>query len=293
MSRENVLIGADELAELLATDPPPVVLDVRWRLDHPDGRDDYLHGHIPTAVYVDLEQDLSDHGRTGRGRHPLPTGDALEESLRRWGVRSGVPVVIYDDWNRAGSARAWWVLRAAGLTDVRVLDGGLAAWIERGGELRSGTETPDPGDVPVPQRDLYAGALPTLTEVEAAALPGEGLLLDARAPERYCGEVEPVDPIAGHIPGAINAPNTATFDEQGRFRSAAELSVQFAQLGVDDADRVGVYCGSGVTAAVSLLALAVTGRDAALFPGSWSQWSSNPDNPVATGDADVLENDLA
>ncbi len=160
--RDEVLITATELARLLAADEPVTILDVRWQLTEPDGRDAYERGHIPGAVYVSLEDELSDHTVAGRGRHPLPSGHAVETAARRWGIRMGQLVVVYDDWNRAGSARAWWVLTAAGIENVRILDGGLAAWTGRR-LRRDGTVAPEPGDVTVPHEDLYAGALPTLT----------------------------------------------------------------------------------------------------------------------------------
>ena len=214
---------------------------------------------------MSLEDDLSDHTVTGRGRHPLPSGRDVEAAARRWGVRQGVPVVVYDDWNRAGSARAWWVLTAAGIADVRILDGGLAAWP---GDLQSGWVETRPGDVTVVHDDLYAGALPTLTADQAPDV----VLLDARAPERFRGDVEPIDPVAGHIPGARNVPSTSLLDADGRFRADMQLT------GVSGP--VGAYCGSGVTASVVVAALAAAGVDAALYPGSWSEWCSDPTCPV-------------
>ncbi|MGW4578301.1 rhodanese-like domain-containing protein [Rhodococcus sp. YH1] len=282
-TRSDVLISAEELSRILATGTPVTVLDVRWRLDRPDGRDDHRTGHIPSAVYVSLEDELSDHAVSGRGRHPLPSGGALERNLRTWGVREGVPVVVYDDWNRAGSARAWWVLTAAGVADVRILDGGLAAWRAAAGALKSGATTPPPGDVTAAHRDLYDGARSTVTAEDLRDFAGRGVLVDARAPERYRGEVEPVDPVAGHIPGAVNVPNIAILDDEGRFRPAAEVRALFAAAGADVSAPLALYCGSGVTAAVGLAALAAAGIDAALFPGSWSQWSGEPSNPVAVG----------
>ena len=165
MSRDEVLITATELAQRLDADEPLTILDVRWQLAEPDGRAAYERGHLPGAVYVSLEDELSDHNVSGRGRHPLPSGRSVEAAARRWGVRQGVPVVVYDDWNRAGSARAWWVLTAAGIPDVRILDGGLGAWT---GPLETGSVAPAPGDVTVAHDDLYAGALPTLTAEQAA-----------------------------------------------------------------------------------------------------------------------------
>jgi thiosulfate/3-mercaptopyruvate sulfurtransferase len=274
VTRDAVLISASELKRRLAAGLPVAILDVRWQLTEPDGRAAYERGHLPGAVYVSLEDELSDHTVSGRGRHPLPNGRNVEAAARRWGIREGTPVVVYDDWNRAGSARAWWVLTAAGIPDVRILDGGLAAWIAADGALEHGTVTPEPGDVVVGNDDLYAGALPTLDADAAAALGAR--LLDARAPERFRGDVEPIDPVAGHIPGARNVPSTGLLDEDGRFLPAADLA---RALG----DAAGAYCGSGVTASVVLAALASIGVDAALYPGSWSEWSSNSALPVAVG----------
>ena len=276
-ARDQVLITAAELARLIEAGDPPVLLDVRWRLDDPDGRSAYLNGHLPGAVYVSLEDELSDHGVAARGRHPLPSGRNLEAAARRWGVRQGDPVVVYDDWNRAGSARAWWVLTAAGLPNVRILDGGLSAWRSAGQILEVGPVNPAPGNVTVPHDDLYSGGLPTLT----AEQTGDTALLDSRAPERFRGDVEPLDPVAGHIPGAKNLPSSAVLSGDGTFIGEGALSRLLSDRGIDG--HVGVYCGSGVTAAVTIAALAATGRPAALYPGSWSEWCSDPARPVGRG----------
>lgn len=265
----DVFITAAELADRLSAGDPLTLLDVRWQLAQPDGRADHERGHLPGAVYVSLDDELSDHGVSGRGRHPLPSGAALQDAARRWGVRRGVPVVVYDDWNRAGSARAWWVLRAAGVENVRILDGGLGAWTAAGHALETGPVDAEPGDVVIVHDDLYAGAMPTLTAEQAAA---HANLLDARAPERFRGDAEPVDTVAGHIPGARNLPSTAVLTEDGTVLSEDELSALGWTFG--GSEQVGVYCGSGVTASVLVAALAAAGVDAALFPGSWSQWSA-------------------
>ena len=277
--REAVLITAEQLAAAMSGSRPPAILDVRWRLDQPDGFGDYLAGHLPGAVYVSLEDDLSDHSRPGLGRHPLPGGAAVQAAARRWGVRSGQPVVVYDDWNRAGSARAWWVLTASGIPDVRILDGGLPAWTAAGGALESGPVQRPVGDVSVAHDDLYAGGRPTVTADRLSAGAPE-TVLDARAPERYRGEVEPIDPVAGHIPGARNLPSVRLLTADGRFRNDAELAALAGEAGAGAS--TAVYCGSGVTASVVLAALSAVGIDAALFPGSWSQWSAQ-DRPAATG----------
>ena len=274
----DVFITTAELANLLTAEQPVTLLDVRWQLSQPDGRADHERGHLPGAVYVSLDDELTDHRVDGRGRHPLPSGSALQEAARRWGVRQGVPVVVYDDWNLAGSARAWWVLRAAGIGDVRILDGGLRAWIAAGHALETGPVEASPGDAVVLLEDLYAGAMPTLTADEAAGHPN---LLDARAPERFRGDVEPMDPLAGHIPGARNLPSTAVLTAAGKLLPDAEIAALGWSFG--GSDQVGVYCGSGVTASVLVAALAAAGVDAALFPGSWSQWSAEG-RPVRTGD---------
>jgi thiosulfate/3-mercaptopyruvate sulfurtransferase len=272
VARDDVLITATELQRRLDAGELVTVLDVRWTLTDPDGRADYQRAHIPGAVYVSLEDELSDHTVTGRGRHPLPSGRSIEAAARRWGVRDGGSVVVYDNWNRAGSARAWWVLTTAGIDNVRILDGGLAGW---SGDLQSGTVTPEPGDVRVRHDDLYAGARPTLSAEQAMAV---GTLLDARAPERFRGDVEPIDPVPGHIPGARNVPSTAVLTDDGTFLEDGDLTRLFD--GIDD---VGAYCGSGVSASVVIAALAAVGVDGALYPGSWSEWCSDPARPVECG----------
>ena len=280
-ARDRVLITVTELAAVIEAGEPVSILDVRWRVDAPDGRPAYLQGHLPGAVYVSLDDDLSDHTIAGRGRHPLPSGRDLEATARRWGVRQDSLVVVYDDWNRAGSSRAWWVLTAAGLTNVRILDGGLAAWQSAGHAIENGPVEPQPGNVVVPQDDLYAGSRPTLTADQAGA--GSMTLLDARAPERFRGDVEPLDPVAGHIPGAKNVPSTAVLANDGTFLGDLALGQLLSDRGIDPDGPVGAYCGSGVTASVVVAGLAAMGRSAAMFPGSWSEWSSDPNRPVARG----------
>ncbi|MGO9042070.1 MAG: sulfurtransferase [Mycobacterium sp.] len=280
-ARDRVLITATELAALVDSGGPVTILDVRWRLDEPEGRAAYLQGHLPGAVYVSLEDELSDHTVAGRGRHPLPSGRKLEAAARTWGIQRDALVVVYDDWNRAGSARAWWVLTAAGLATVRILDGGLSAWRAAGRDLETGPVDPRPGNVPLAHDDLYAGHRPTLTAKQS----GEGnvTLLDARAPERFRGDVEPLDPVAGHIPGARNVPSGAVLAADGMFIGDHALAQLLSNHGIGSGDDLGVYCGSGVTAAVTIAALAAAGRDAALYPGSWSEWCSDPSRPVGQG----------
>jgi thiosulfate/3-mercaptopyruvate sulfurtransferase len=271
----SVLISAAELRRAGRS----VLLDVRWALGDPHGRDHYLEGHLPGAVFVDLESELADPANPQAGRHPLPSLQRLQASARRWGISDGDPVVAYDATGGLAAARAWWLLRWGGLPDVRLLDGGLDAWVRAGGGLDTGDVVPEPGDV-----TLTGGGMPVLSIDEAAALPSSGgLLLDARAGERYRGEVEPIDPRAGHVPGATSAPTTENLTADGTFRSAEELRERFTGLGAGPGSTVGVYCGSGVNAAHEVAALAEAGIDAALWAGSWSQWSNDPDRPAATG----------
>ncbi|MGY2081754.1 sulfurtransferase [Modestobacter sp. SYSU DS0657] len=265
------------VADLLH-DPAPVLLDVRWQLGSDTGRDEYLAGHLPGAVFVDLDTELSGPPSPEAGRHPLPSVQSLQSAARRWGISAGSRVVVYDAGPGLAAARAWWLLRWAGLTEVTLLDGGLAAWTAAGGPVEVGDVVPAPGDV-----TLAGGGMPVVTIDEAAALPGEGVLLDARAGERFRGEVEPIDPRAGHVPGAVSAPTTENVGDDGRFVAAAVLKERFARLGVTPGTRVGVYCGSGITAAHEVAALAHAGVEAALWPGSWSQWSNDHARPVATG----------
>lgn len=277
--RPPVLVTVDELRAELAGERPPLLLDVRWALGDPDGRKHYADAHIPGALYVDLDTELAAPARPELGRHPLPDPAELQRHARRWGVTARRPVVVYDDAGGLAAARAWWLLRWAGVADVRILDGSLAAWRAADAPLGSGEEyAAGPGDIV-----LSPGRLPVIDAGRAAVLPAGGVLLDARAGERYRGESEPVDPRAGHIPGAVSAPTGQNLDADGRFADAGRLRERFAALGVGPETAVGVYCGSGVTAAHQIAALAVAGVDAALYPGSWSAWSSDPGRPAATG----------
>src|SRR6478609_6124368 len=227
----SVLISVDELREL----PEVVLLDVRWMLGGPPGHQEYRTGHIPGAVFVDLETELAAHGEPTDGRHPLPSLPPLQASARRWGVREGVPVVAYDGNGNLAAARAWWLLRWAGVPDVRLLDGALAAWVTAGGELDVDDVIPEPGDIV-----LTGGELPTLDLDEVQQF--SGVLLDARAGERYRGEAEPIDPKAGHIPGAVSAPTADNVDDAGHFLPPAELRRRFESLGAKDDVPVAVYC---------------------------------------------------
>ncbi|MET9273346.1 rhodanese-like domain-containing protein [Kribbella sp. NPDC003557] len=394
------LISVDELRAL---DPRPVLVDVTWNLAGPPGKEAYDAGHLPGAHFVDLDTELA--APPGPGRHPLPTATTVTATFARLGITTpDTPVVVYDAANSTAAARAWWTFRYFGLTNVRVLNGGKAAWQSTGGNLTTepppeptqasatgattdspagagtgspagattgsaagagtgsaagatpgsaagagsgsaagagtgspagvtagsaagaGTGSPagvtagsaagataespagsgaagttdflaDSTGAPAPNTaggdrttsdvpgGLIAtpGHIPVLDADGAAAVAAKGVLLDARAPERFAGEVEPMDPVAGHIPGAVNAPTTANVDETGHFLPADDLRARFAALGVTAEAEVGVYCGSGVTAAHEALALEAAGIPATVYIGSWSEWITDPTRPVATG----------
>lgn len=272
-------VSAVELNDLLTRGAPVRVIDVRWRLDRPEaGHDDYLTGHIPGAVFAALDTELSTHGEPSEGRHPLPSTATLQDAARRWGVRAGDTVVAYDDFKGIAAARAWWLLRQAGV-DVRVLAGGIRGWKDEGFAVATDDVAPHRGDVVL--TEIGADAL---TIDEAAAFPASGVLVDVRAPERYRGETEPLDPAAGHIPGARNLPTLLHLDATGRILDRETVLANFAEVGVTPGTAVAAYCGSGVTAAHTALVLHEVGIEAKVFPGSWSQWSNTPGRPVATGD---------
>jgi thiosulfate/3-mercaptopyruvate sulfurtransferase len=275
-----LLITVGGLAAALRETQPPAVLDVRWRLGGPPGAESYRAGHIPGAVFADLDRDLAGAPGGPAGRHPLPAAGAFQAAMRRAGISAGHPVVVYDDADSTAAARAWWTLRYFGHRDVAVLDGGYRAWTAAGEPVSTAAAGPGPGTF-----TAVAGGMPVLDGAGAASLARSGVLLDARAGERYRGEHEPVDPVAGHIPGAVSAPTAQNVAADGRFRPAAELRERFAGLGVPGAAAVGAYCGSGVTAAHEVLALALAGIPAALYPDSWSGWVTDPARPVATGPA--------
>jgi thiosulfate/3-mercaptopyruvate sulfurtransferase len=272
------LISATELQASLHG---VVVLDVRWSLGAADPRGDHEAAHIPGSRYVDLEAELSGPPDAAAGRHPLPDPDVLAAAAAGWGVGPTTSVVAYDDNRGMSAARLWWLLRWIGHVDVRVLDGGLAAWRAAGGEVVVGHDAPVvPNPVPLVARP---GSMRTVTAADILArLPG--VLVDARAAERYRGEVEPIDPVAGHIPGAINVPTSGNLGNDGRFLDPPELRARFEAAGVLPGSPVVTYCGSGVTAAHELLALEVAGlgADVAMYPPSWSGWVSDPGRPVVT-----------
>jgi thiosulfate/3-mercaptopyruvate sulfurtransferase len=278
-SSESVLISAAELAELLGSSQPPVVADVRWTLGGPPGKPDFEANHIPGAVWVDLETQLAGPPGVG-GRHPLPTVAVFERAMRDIGVCEDSLVVAYDAATSQAASRLWWLLTDAGHRDVRVLNGGLAAWSAAGLPTASGPGSPPPrGDFvahPGHRRQLSAA------EISARlGTPDAPTLVDVRAAERYSGESEPIDPVAGHIPGAINLPATANLRPDGRILPPAEIARLYAAAG--GSEGAVLYCGSGITAAHSLLALESAGLTAAIYPGSWSDWIRDSNRPVATG----------
>lgn len=284
-SRVSPLISVAELASAVAAGTAPVLLDVRWRLGGPPGIEGYRAGHLPGAVFVDLDTQLAGQPGAG-GRHPLPDTAVFEAAMRAAGVRDDAAVVVYDEADATSAARAWWLLRYHGHRDARVLDGGLRAWTAGGLPVSTADAESSDGNF-----TARPGNLATLDAAGAAEVARAGVLLDARAPARYRGETEPVDPVAGHIPGAVSSPSAANVTADGNFRPVDELRTRFASLGVaaaqnghaGPAQQVGTYCGSGVTAAHEVLALELIEIPAALYIGSWSDWITDPARPVATG----------
>jgi len=273
------LISTAELEDKLGRADVRVV-DARWYLDPTrQGSEAYRAGHIPGAVFLDLDRDLSAPGgmRGGPiGRHPWPAAALVAEVMDRIGVSAGVTVIAYDDMAGGIAARVWYLLRAFGHEDVAVLDGGLAKWVAEARPLTR--ELPDiaPGSFEAREQPGWVVAVGEVVEAE--------LLLDARAPERYRGDAEPIDLRAGHIPGAVNAPfeDNLTDGAVPIFRTAEQLRTRYASLGADRTQPT-VYCGSGVTACHDLLALELAGLRGCLYPGSWSEWSSDPARPIETG----------
>lgn len=274
----SAIISVEELHATVMNGTPPTLLDLRWTLADGPVRAEYERGHIPQAVFVDLDRELAGPPGPG-GRHPLPDLGVFEAAMRVHGVWGRRPVVVYDDGPALVAARAWWMLRYFGHAGVRVLDGGYRAWREAGlpEEVGAGA-APRPGDF-----TAQAGGMPLLGADDAMALARHGLLIDVRASERYRGEVESVDPVAGHIPGAHNLPTAGNCDASGRFLDRSALQTRWAAVGVRPGEDVATYCGSGVSAAHAVLALELTGVPAGLFLGSWSEYITNPQRPVATG----------
>ena len=267
------LISAAELRDRL---DEVTVLDVRYRMGGPSGPEEYAAGHVPGAAYVDLDHDLAAPPGRG-GRHPLPDPEQFGAAMRRAGVSGHRPVVVYDDWSGQAAGRAWWLLRHHGHPEVQLLDGGWGAWREGGGEVETGEAGTAPGD--------FRPAPGSMSVVDADRVLDVPVLVDARAAERYRGETEPLDPVAGHIPGAVNVPTSTNLGADGRFRSPEQLRALYTAAGVptDGSREVAVYCGSGVTAIHDLVALELIGVRAALYPGSWSDWITDPARPVARG----------
>ncbi|MGH3414913.1 MAG: sulfurtransferase [Actinocrinis sp.] len=297
------LIGVDRLADLLgvgrnggaAAGAAPAghavtLLDVRWSLSGPPGRDAYAAGHLPYARFVDLDHQLAGpRGPKGAGgRHPLPNAEDFQSAMRALGVSDDRPVVVYDSADSMAAARAWWLLRYFSHSDVRVLDGGYAAWAASSMPTMAGDGAREAGLGPAAGSGNFIavpGAMPVLDAEGASKVAVEGVLLDARAAARFRGEIEPMDPVAGHIPGAVSAPTGDNVGPDDRFLDTETLRTRFASLGVNGANgrEIGVYCGSGVTAAHEVLALELSGLRAALYTGSWSDWITSPTRPVATG----------
>lgn len=278
----TTLISTSEFAERL-DEPDCVIIDCRFSLDRTErGWEDYLRAHIPGALYAHLDEDLSGEVIPGTtGRHPLPSIGEVADTFSRWGIAEGVQVVAYDDAGGSVAARLWWMLRWQGHDAVAVLDGGWVQWQREDRPVAKGIQERAPRPfTPRPRPELLVSA------EEAGRASPEVPLLDARAAERYRGEHEPIDPVAGHIPGALCAPFSQNLTTEGRFRTPDELRARFEpMLGDAPADRAVCYCGSGVTGAHNVLAMEHTGlKGARLYAGSWSEWITDPSRAIATGD---------
>ncbi len=270
------IISADELARRLPAGDT-VICDVRFSLaDHAQGRREYDAGHLPGALFVDLHTQLA--GGSGGGRHPLPEPATFVDLLGSLGITPATFVVAYDSSGGATASRLWWMLRSIGHGQAAVLDGGLPAWTAAGHPLD--TETPDPTPVVYPGHHEWSGVVSADDVAEGSSLGAT--LVDSRAGERYRGEIEPIDSQAGHIPGAINRFHLDNLAPDGTMLPIGRLAGNFAGVGESPI----VYCGSGVTACHNLLAMSLAGvPHARLYAGSWSEWSSDPARPIATGDA--------
>lgn len=273
------LISAPDLRELLARRPDTVLLDCSFDLADPTaGERSYAEAHLPGAHYVHLDRDLSAPKNGHNGRHPLRDREGYAQWLGSLGIAPGLPVVVYDRQAGMFAVRAWWVLRWMGHADVALLDGGLPAWKDAGGSVTAEAGAPRP-TAPYPSAPA---ALPALGADELESWLAQVQILDARAPERYRGDVEPLDPVAGHIPGAVNRFFKDNLQPDGRFKPAAQLRAEFSAL--LDGRPVVHQCGSGVTACHNLLAMEVAGLGiTALYPGSWSEWCSDPARPAVRG----------
>ncbi|AOU99056.1 hypothetical protein BI364_14900 [Acidihalobacter yilgarnensis] len=277
----DCLIDADALARALNAHASIVLVDCRFDLAHPNaGRQAYLAGHLPGAVYAHLDEALSGHLGPDTGRHPLPTPEAFGARCGEWGICPGVRVVAYDDAGGVYAARLWWLLRWLGHADVCVLDGGVQAWLAAGHALETQSSVPTPRSFTgTPRVDLSLG----VEALQTALADRRCCLIDVRAAARYRGEVEPIDPVAGHVPGAVNHPFTHLLDERGHFLPAAALREQIESLlSGAPAETVVAMCGSGVTACHLLLAMTHAGLPGGrLYPGSWSEWIRDPTRPIA------------
>lgn len=281
----TLLVSTEELASHL-NDPDWLIVDSRFVLSRPDEKQEhYQRVHIPGAIYAHLDRDLSAPVIAGRtGRHPLPTPEEAARRFGQMGIRPDMQVVAYDDQGGSLAAvRVWWMLRWLGHEAVAVLDGGWQKWLEEDRPVQGGIETRPPATFSARPRD---GGYALIDEVDRLRLDPTCRLFDVRAPERYRGEIEPIDPVAGHIPGARNAPYTDNLTAEGTFRPPEELRKHYqALLGDIPAERVVFYCGSGVTSIHSLLAMELAGlKGARFYPGSWSEWIADRSRPVATGD---------
>lgn len=277
------LVTPGELADLLMQQTPPVILDVRYPGpgSEVDGHAQYVAGHVPTAVFLPFDGVLSGRCIPGvTGRHPFPEPETFQAGMRAVGVSASRPVVVYDDWKSIAAARAWWMLCWAGHKNVRVLDGGWRAWVGSGAPVSEEDTVVAPGDFTV-----SPGGRTLMDADGAARLAQHAILIDARPADRFRGQGETIDPVAGHIPGAASLPALDLVTDQGHFLPASELITRFVALGVLGDTEVGIYCGSGIQACHVALAAQICGicDDPAIYMGSWSEWITDPRRPIERG----------
>ena len=285
MNSHTLLISVDQLQEIIQNQQLPfLIFDCRFDLSQPAvGYEQFIQGHIPHARYVDLEKNLSGPKNPLQGRHPLPTPMEWAQTRANLGISENTVVILYDFLENTYSARMWWMLKAVGHQHILILDGGYSAWLSVGGEVEVGEGSHFP-PIPVLPPVVFEGLI-KMVDIQKNLLSPSFTVLDARASERFRGDVEPLDPIAGHIPGALNRPYKLNLNQNKLFKSALELQVEFNHL-QSQTSQVVHQCGSGVTACHNLLAMELAGIEGSLlYAGSWSEWCHHPENPIALGDA--------
>lgn len=284
MNAHTLLISVGQLQEIIQNQQLPfLIFDCRFDLSRPAlGYEQFIQGHIPGASYVDLEKNLSGPKNPLQGRHPLPTPEEWAQTRANLGISKNTLVILYDFLENTYSARMWWMLKAVGYQHIHILDGGFSAWLSAGGKVEEGEGSFNPSIPNLPS--IAFEGLIKMIDIQKNILNPSFTILDARASERFRGDVEPLDPIAGHIPGALNRPYKLNLNQNNLFKSPLELQLEFNYL-QSQASQVVHQCGSGVTACHNLLAMELAGlKGSLLYGGSWSEWCNHTQNPIALGD---------